>query len=237
MQAEIAQKLFTQTDPLRTSLFGAPAEPAPPNVQQRVAQLDQILGGGDAERFGLFTDAELQELRRERDALTAAPGGRPAVRGILPAFLETGEIPTALEPITGPVREDIESQFGRAREGLLERTPVRGGQLSQALAALETDRARTVSRLRAEFEAPIRQTLFGTAASAALGAPPTAITGLSGAGAQFGQIAARAAQEQQAQGEALGSMGALATKLALSGSFGGGGGGRVAAPATPNPWG
>jgi len=213
MQAAIAGQTFGQTQPLRSAIFGQPALTFP--EQQRVQELRGLLG---TQGPSALNEDDFRMLR-EMETRQAQP-----VSGILPDFLRTGALPAAVAPLTVPVRETLEAQFGRARENILARTPARGGQLADVLAGLETDRATRVGLFQSEMEAPIRQNLLQIASNAVLGAPTQALMGFQGAGAQFGQIAQQAALQQQATGEALGSSAALLSQLALMGAFGGRGG-------------
>lgn len=93
-QAQLARRLFAETDPLRRALS---------------ARFEDFLGTG-----------EVEGPVAER------------VRGL------------STDPIRRALKSGVESQFGNAREQIIEDTPA-GGALVQALAELEAGKARTLS--------------------------------------------------------------------------------------------
>lgn len=136
----------------------------------------------------------------------------------------TGEIPPLLLPSLTRGRETLEDQFSVAREGIINRTPARGGQLAQGLIDLESDRARALGG----FEADIGRELFTQAQGAGFGQAPVALSGLGQATAGLGGSAATLANIQRGQAELLGSgVEGLGTLLGLkkAGSAGGSRGG------------
>lgn len=135
-------------------------------------------------------------------------GLREAGANQLQEYLRTGALPPALAGLTRGLsltgdnlyrtgREDLEAQFGRAREDIRNVVPAQGGQLNQALINLAQGRAGEVGRLQSDIqrqlftqiEAPLRQNLFGTAVTTGFGTPQVALQGLSGAGQGFGAAA------------------------------------------------
>lgn len=201
--------------------------------------------GGSLLASNLFGDDEAEEeqtesSRLQRDiALQLFQGGTAptllrffgappsGAGGLFPEFLETGELPTALQPDISfaPVREAIEAQFANARENIIGRTPARGGQLNALLAANENARAQAVGALELDealLDVNLRQNLFNTGLNVAFGFPSTTVGGLSSSAASFSAAASRAAAlEAQREQEALGLLG-FATALALPAAGGGG---------------
>lgn len=152
---------------------------------------------------------------------------RTETTGQLADFVRTGEAPQAISPVFGKLyrtgREDLESQYNRAREDIVERIPLRGGQLNQELADLEQSRAAQVGRLETDIEAPLRTQLYQAAMGIGFGQPPTVLQGLQGAGGLFGNLGRTWQGEQlererrsKEEGQQIGRM--------IGGGFGGGGG-------------
>lgn len=238
LQAQIAEQLFTQTEPLRGLLLGSPGIPAA-ETQPQLARIDRILGRGgelverdtgddvgSSEVLRQLTPGRRAQLEAERAGLLGA-GGTPAQPGLLPDFLATGTLPPALQadiPFTG-AREALEQQFQNVDEATIASIGARGGRLQDLQAENQRRRAIAIGDLDLQEglqESTIRQNLFAQSLGAALGTPPQSIAGLSGAGANFGTLANITSREQLAQGQALGSTVGLATKLALKGGGGGG---------------
>lgn len=145
-------------------------------------------------------------------------------RGIFPQFLETGELPAALDldlPF-GAVREGLEDQFSVARQNIINRTPARGGQLSELLAENEQQRAQAIGTIgldQAFAEANIRQGLFTQGFNTAFGFPSVSLAGLGSAAGSFSAAANRAAQQQLAREEqAFSNIGLIAGLAAGGGS-------------------
>ncbi|MBI3937144.1 MAG: hypothetical protein HY323_09220 [Betaproteobacteria bacterium] len=174
--------------------------------------------------FGKDDDDEIKRLRQAQEqqaALTAQVAQGPIAaqelqRPVLDIFqsILRGERPSTLK-VFAPERETLEAQFGRARENVIGTTPARGGLLTRMLGDLETERARAVTGL----ESDVRKAAFPMAASLAFGAPLSALPGISAAGAQFGDLAERLAQEQAGFGRTVGQtaakIGMMAAKAAL----------------------
>jgi hypothetical protein len=148
-------------------------------------------------------DAAKQIRRIANEIFTQTAPLRQFSTSNLTNFLRDGTLPLALESgferqlTTG--REGLESQFGVARENILSRVPSRGGQLNEQLADLETSRAGRIGLLEADIEGQrnaLRPGLFSSAISTGFGVPPQTIAGLNAAAGQFGNVAARAQQEQ-----------------------------------------
>jgi hypothetical protein len=102
----------------------------------------------------------------------------------VPSFLQTGQLPLALNVPFTSVRENLEDQFGVARENILSRIPMRGGQLYQSLADVEHQRARAIGQIPM-LELPTRQTLFSQALQAATQSPIEAAGQLGGIAGQL----------------------------------------------------
>jgi hypothetical protein len=150
-----------------------------------------------------------QELFDQTDPL------RQRTLGQLGQFVDQGTLPPALTLPMTHARETAEQQYSVARENLLSRTPTLGGQLTHQLAALEANRAQTLTGLEAQLEMPVRQQLLSGAQSLAFGQPPQTINALNSAATQFGHIAEVGAAQQKAAGQAFGQASALGAKLAL----------------------
>lgn len=182
-------------------------------------------GGGNSEEV-----EELAELQAEiAGDLFAQTGplrnlflGTESDPGLLLSFAQTGETPFALSPALTPLREATEAQFGVARENILSSAGARGGQLTDALVNLESDRARAIGGL----EAPFRENLFNLASGAALGVPGQAISGLSSSANTFLQQAALTQQGDIAQTRSAGSLAGLGVGSAF---LAGGGPGTILA--------
>lgn len=203
LQAEIAQQLLEDVDPLRTILFGTPGN------------LD--LPGGLGGPLG--------------------PGFELPRTGELTTFLETGELPTALQADVpfAAARDTLEEQFANVEQSLVEQAGARGGQLTQELGETARARGRAVGQLALQEglrEADLRERVFSQTLAAAFGAPPQAISGLAASSAGFGALAGDLANIQLQQGQALGQSAALAAKLALK-QGGGAGSPTVGLPGNP----
>jgi hypothetical protein len=112
-----------------------------------------------------------------------------------------------------PEREALETGFNQAREGILSRTPMRGGQLNQTLANLEVDRARSLGQM----EAGATQQALGFATGAPFTAPGAAIAGLGSAAGQFGNIAQREQAQQSSKDQSIGQTAAAIAKAVAMG--------------------
>lgn len=150
---------------------------------------------------------EAQPLRRQtnEELLNFVAGGT------LPVGLRTG-----FDAVRTSGREGIENQYRVARENILNTAPVRGGQLNDALINLETNRAGQVgtldANLLAQYELPLRASLFGRASEVGLGQTNNALTGLSGAGSNLQGIANTQAAQAGQYGQSAGALLALALK-------------------------
>lgn len=148
--------------------------------------------------------AAKQMMEISKDLWQSTGGLRDATTGQLETFLLTGRMPRSLDlPIQDVYRsgrEGLENQYRVAREQLLNTTPSEGGQLNDQLRDLAVSRAQAVggleSQIKAQMEVPLAQQLFAGALSTGYGQPPVAISGLSSAGGQFGNIATRSQSEQ-----------------------------------------
>lgn len=176
-QAALAQQLFAQSGPLRDLLFGTPGTPAvAPTPGQRI-------GGSQGEPLSFGPSI----------------AGSPAVPG-RPGMLQN----LLTNPPEVPFERDVlESQFGRAREGILAGAPIRGGQLASSLADLESQRALGVTGLAQAQEQQRIQNLFNVA-GLATGQTQVSLGGLGQAGST---LAAAGAARQQSQLQALGGLG------------------------------
>lgn len=125
--------------------------------------------------------------------------------GLLPIGLRAG-----LDQIITSGREGLEGQYNVARENILSRTPVRGGQLNKTLADLEMARAGSIGRFGADvlgqYELPIRQNLFNIGVNAGMGQSTQGLNALSGSTGNFMTLAQQAAQQSAASGQAGGAM-------------------------------
>lgn len=165
-------------------------------------------------------------------------------------FLETGELPTAVDvaPSTALNRDVLERQFTRARESAIAQAPTLGGALASSLTDLEAQRALGVTAIEAQANETTRQlaqqlfgvgldleqrevdtdrrrrdALFAAALGIGSGAPATALGGLAGASGTYTNVASLALAES------LEKQKRAQEKAAFLGSFGtsglGGGGG------------
>jgi hypothetical protein len=176
---------------------------------------------------------------------------RPDLAG-LNRFMDTGRLPTAvnLQDTYAPVRDTLERQFRNAREATIGEAGAQGGALAQSLTDLQGERALGVTsieaqraqeanalrqrlfgvgldirREQAQQENALRQQLFGLATTTGFGQAPVALGGLGGAAGQFGNIAARAMQEQLYREEATKEKVGTIAGFAMGGMGGGAGGG------------
>lgn len=123
-----------------------------------------------------------------------------------------GESPSMMAAF-GPIRQTLESQFGRARENILGNTPIRGGQLGQSLANLEMSRASDIFGL----ESGIRRDAFNQALSAGFQLPQAAIGNFTNLAQLQSQ---RSMMGQQGAGQKAGQMKGAITMMALKGAGG-----------------
>lgn len=170
---------------------------------------------GSAERAALDTAQRQQQLAQQMSE-TGTPF-REAVTPQLLAILR-GESPSLMSAF-GPIRQSLESQYGRARENILENTPLRGGQLGQSLAGLEMGRASDVFGL----ESSIRQNAFNQALQAGFQLPQAASNILGNAAGTFSNLGALQSQRntagQQGAGQFLGKLLSLGKKAPQAGSI------------------
>lgn len=203
LQANMAEALFAQTDPLRSTLIDQLSTfvgvPAAATARREPIGFRILSEGGD--------DVASQVTREPIFAEAAPPSLDEAL--LIPD--DAGVIPPSLLPVFAPLREATEAQFDVARENILGRTGARGGQLTQALSDVETGRAQAIGGL----EAPLRQQLFNQALGISFGVPSGSQAGLASATQALTQLASIASQQQAAQGAAGGSLLSLGLKLAL----------------------
>lgn len=114
--------------------------------------------------------------------------------------------------VFAPEREAVESQFGRARENIIQTTPARGGQLTRALGDVEIARAQSVSGL----ETDVRKRAFEDALRIGFQvAPATVFPTFQGATGTLASLAGQGAELQAAGGAGLGQIAAIGSLLAL----------------------
>lgn len=120
------------------------------------------------------------------------------------AFL-TGGLDVTQSPMFGNLKNAVETQFGRAKQNVLETSPV-GGGLTSALAALEAQKASTMTSGISGIAEGELSRAFGMAS----GAPGQALAGLGSAASIQGALAsanaARAASAKQGMGQGLGML-------------------------------
>src|SRR5688572_7656324 len=113
-----------------------------------------------------------------------------------------------------PTREAIESQFGRARENIIQTTPNQGGQLNRSLADLEIARAQSVGGL----EADTRRKAFEDSLRIGFGvAPQTVLPTFAGSANTLATLAGQGAQQAAAGGAGLGQITALGALMSMKG--------------------
>lgn len=173
-QAAIAREIFERTRGLRGGLIGAAER-----------------------RLGL----PLTQGRTTQVQVGVGRRGRPIFED---RFISDPEAEGALFGPRAPEREALELGFTGAREDILSRVPVRGGQLNRVLSDIEVDRARSIGALEAEATREATDIATG----AAFEAPRVALGGLGGAAAGFGRAANREFEQQQVKNAQLGSAGA-----------------------------
>lgn len=173
-----------------------------PQTAGKYGSKDQLTPSGEQKVASTRHQEELAMIQGQiaQDIYNQTQGLRDLGTGQLTRFLRTGESPAAISPVFGQLyregRQDLEDQYKVARQQILNETPSQGGQLNQQLANLAMNRARAASGLRTSIEAPLREQLFQGALGIGYGQPPIALSGLSSAGSQFGQVAARSQAEQ-----------------------------------------
>lgn len=167
-------------------------------------------------------------------------------------FLETGELPTAVDiaPSTALNRDVLERQFTRARESAIAQAPTLGGALASSLTDLEAQRALGVTAIEAQANEATRQlsqqlfgvgldleqrevdtdrrrrdALFAAALGLGTGESSTALGGLAGASGTYTNIASLAlAESLEKQKRAQEKVASYGGALTGSGAIGGGGG-------------
>jgi hypothetical protein len=142
---------------------------------------------------------------------------RLANTGALTDFATTGQLPVGLraglDPIYATGREGLENQYNVARENLMSRIPMRGGQLNAGLANLEQQRASAVGGLRsnilAQYELPIRQNLMQMGVNAGLNQSTQGLQGIGQSANNFMQLANAASAQAGQGGQTAGALLAL----------------------------
>jgi len=211
-QVALADEARGQTNPIRLRVLQA---------------LEQYLGVPAAGDNGMLKPGAVELPGTGSGGGTASAGQLPP--GLVPAY-------EPFSATFAPVRDTLEAQYTVARRNLIENAPVRSGALGTNLANLEVARAQNLGQATRDeallgrqarerylygVEAPARTALFGRATEIATGQPTQQFSGLTGAAAtsaagaptlaQAGQLSAtlagQAAQQGQAQGQALGGGG------------------------------
>lgn len=195
LQAQLAQQLFTETDPLRRSLIGRSAGflgvptsnsvtvGSSPTIPGPAVSMHSRLGGGIGGTVNSLT------MPGSPDS-TASPG-----------ITSGGGMMTALnDPSFLALRDATNSQFARARDNVLSTVPT-GGTLDAALTGLEGARASSLSQgAGATFENEL-----GRAMALATGTTGTALGGLGSAASAQALTAQANAAQQAGKSQALGS--------------------------------
>ena len=190
-QAEIAQQLFRQSGPLRDLLFGTPGTSAV------AAQPGRFIPGNESEGFQF-------------------PGiaGSPAVLGTSGLLQGLLTQPTGVFPAE---RDTLESQFSRAREGILSGGPARGGLQSTLLANLESERAAGLTGLASMGQQRQIENIFRTG-GLVTGQNQLSLGGLGSAAGTFSNLAGQRAALAGQLGQAAG----LTAGLGMAGKGAGG---------------
>jgi len=176
-------------------------------------------GGGDAgQGQAALKQAELAEkLFEQTDPLRELFAGRGE------SFLEGGADVTQT-PGFANLKQAIETQFGRAKEGVLS-DQATGGGLSESLAGLQGDRAKSlVSGISGLQENELARSF-----ALATGTAPTALGALGQAGQTQAGLANAAANRSSSGKAALGSGAGLYAGLSKAGGAGAAGAGAAAA--------
>lgn len=215
LQADIAERLFTQTDPLRTALINMNQQfLGIPSSGVGATQAPFVSSGG-----GAFEPAK----RRLGQGPLAALGEQVFLEGASPEQVAefTGQAVGAngeaapqmsfanLDPSVLPQfqvgKDIIEQQFGRARENIIGSTPM-GGALTSALAGAERDRARSLGTLGATAT----QDQINQALQLATGSVGQVQSGLSAVQQAQAQAQAAESAKKGSAGQAAGTVAAAA---------------------------
>lgn len=117
----------------------------------------------------------------------------------------SGNLDVTKSPMFGSLKGALDTQFSRARDNTLARTPT-GGALTSALAGLEGDRARTMTQGVGELAGDELNRAYGLAT----GLLPQTTAGLgTAAGIQAQMLAGQQAQSAQAKSGAGAGIGML----------------------------
>lgn len=227
LQARIASELYGQSQPIRGALFGTPGTPAVPasgTDLRRIREIDTLLKYGhtdvpEGNEDIPLTSGEQAALKSERRALQEGSGGIPATPGtpgLLPDFLQTGNLPLALDMPLTSYREGIEDQFQNVEQNIINSVGAKGGQLRDLLADAQISRARSVAEIPLR-SLPLREGLFNQALQIASGSPVQAASVAGNAGSLFNALDIQEARQTQQLGQGLGSTAALASMFALGG--------------------
>ena len=175
------------------------------------ASVGSILSGKDIQKENTAALKQLLNLQTSsaEGILGQTAPLRALTAGNLAAVLAGGR--TDNLRVFAPEREGIESQFTNARENLVA-GGVRGGQLNQSLANLETARAQTVGGL----ESDVRRRAFEDALRVGFGAAPsTVFPTFQGSANVLANLAGQGANLQAAGGAGLGTSAGIGALLAL----------------------
>lgn len=209
-------------------------------AQQQSDLARQLLGEGAGPRQ--LSSAYLQHFLSRGDIPGGLNTGPPAQNYGLEHFLQTGTLPPSVDlaPTTAANRDILETQFGRARENIMSRTP-QGGQMNAALTNLEGQRALGATQIYTDANAQrnklaqslygtgidlsreatlqdqnLRRQLFASALGLGTSSSAAALQGLSGASQGFGNVASNALKSTAMDSDlalTLGSYGLRANAL------------------------
>jgi len=209
MQADFAKQLFQQSGPLRDLLFGTPGTAGTAAV---AASPGRFIPGGDSEGYQ-FPDIAA------RPAVPGIPGTPGLVQGLLTQ-------PSGIFPAE---RDMLESQFSRAREGIISGGPGRGGLQASLLAQNEAERAFGLTGLASQGQQRQIENIFRTG-GLVTGQNQLSLGGLGSAAGTFSGLAG----QQAALAGQLGQAAGLTAGLGMAGKTGAGAGaGKGAAAAAP----
>ena len=242
-QLALAKALYEEGGPLRSSLLTGTTAPglfdlAGHGERGEVTKLNAALAQIRASGVPPTTMQAIEQIIRAKDWDTLrqvqkrwlpTTGSQP---GMLPHFLQTGQLPSVLEPTPltpavntyMPAREALEDQFDVAREQVYSKAGARGGALVDALRLLETDRAKSVGALSVDIAQKeqarqdafnlrldaIKQSLFGQSLQMAYGQAPQYVDSLQSGASLYGQLAGQGMAATANNLSGAGSMLALA---------------------------